>query len=214
MPWKGADRAAWDEVQRLGHESVTPSHGLLALLRLHEGAPVREALEAAGFQAGRVEAWVRQEEGERRQDWDNGTTLGWERVIGRVEAFTATLGHGTERPADLLFGLLWDRWVWPWFFYHHGARPEVVLEAISAQVPVPTGPLPEPDPASRIRGMQRRLCPTDRVKPVLDLLSVRGLGGGVAYGWTLEGEDHAWFVAPEGVPLQAIIDEAVASPAS
>ena len=213
MSWVGADRAAWNEVQRLGHESVTPSHGLLALLRLDEGVPVRQALAAGGFDAGRVEAWVRQEEAERRQDWD-GTTLGWERVIGRVEAFSAALGEGVERPADLLFGLLWDRWVWPWFFCHHGARPEVVLDAIATHLPVPAGPLPEPDPVSRIRGMQRLLCPTPAVSPVLRRLTERNLAGGVAYGWTLEGEDHAWFVAPEGIPLQAVIDEAVASPAS
>jgi hypothetical protein len=210
--WEGPDRAAWNEVQRLGHENVAPCHGLLALLRLDEHDPVRRALESAGLRAERVEAWTREVSGGTKNHWD-GTTIGWERVAGRAEAFCATLGHGEARPADLLFALLWDRWVWPWVYCHHGARPEDVLEAIAAHMPVPPGPLPEPDPASTIRGTQRFLCPTEAVSRVLEVLNERNLGGGVAYGWTLAGEAQAWFVAPEGVPLEAVIAE-VLSPAS
>ena len=212
MSWEGADRAAWGEVRRLGHENVAPCHGLLALLRLEETDPVRRAMEGAGFRLERVEAWVRDVAGGEKNHW-NGTTIGWERVAGRAEAFGAALGGGRQRPADLLFALLWDEWVWPWIYYHHGARPDEVLELIARDLAVPSAPLPTPDPGSRIKGTQRLVCPTAAVSRVLEILNERDLGGGVAYGWTIEGDDQAWFVAPDGVPLQAVIDEAV-SPAS
>ena len=211
MPWEGADRAAWTEVRRLEQANSAPCHGLLALLRLDETDPVRRALEGAGFQPERVEAWVRQEAGGERNDWD-GDTLGWERVAGRAEAFSATLGNGESRPAHLLLALLWDPWVWPWFYFHHGARPEDVLGALAEHTPIPSGPLPELRHPNRIEGTQRLVCPRAVLDEVLRAVRERELPG-VAYGWTLANDEHAWFVAPEGVPLQAIIDEAV-SPAS
>ena len=92
--------------QRLGRDVAGDDLFLLALMELPDDVPARSALEAEGVTWDRVLAEV----GDKASDTFQGLLFppAYNALLGRSQAFAATLGDGAITPEHILLALIWE----------------------------------------------------------------------------------------------------------
>jgi hypothetical protein len=210
-------KAAFAEAKRLGHAWVGPEHGLLAILMGEPADVARRALEEAGLEAGQFERWYverieKSDPKPKRLAEEKGISPNpaWYGVVGRAEGFASTLGTGQVRPVDLLLALLWDNREWLPVTSLGIARETVVEALVRAGVAVPAVPMPELD--RPFRNLVRVDFPMSALGRVIESLRERHPpGSGLRWGFNHDEGERAWAFAEEGVDLQTIVDEVIAT---
>jgi ATP-dependent Clp protease ATP-binding subunit ClpA len=191
--------------QRFGRNVAGDDLFLLSLLELADDVPARAALEAEGVTLDRASAEVRTE-GDEASELLEGLSFppAFNAMLGRAQAFAATLGDGTIMPEHVLLAAIWDpssgssQLLW-----RLGVRRERIVERLRDRgIPVPDTAIPE----------QREIEMGERVwfdRPELSTI-LRGLGErlppGTRWGFNEEG-DRAWVWAEAHIDLDALVED-------
>jgi hypothetical protein len=192
--------------QRLGRDVAGDDLFLLALLELPEDVPARSALEAEGVTGDRALAEVRTG-GDRASDSFQGLLFppAFNALLGRAQAFAATLGDGAITPEHVLLGLIWDptsgssQLLW-----RLGAQRERIVERLAREgIPTPEAPIPK---QREIEMGERVWFDRSDVATILQSLG-RRIHPGTQWGFNYEG-DRAWVWADAHVDLKTLVDEA------
>jgi hypothetical protein len=206
---KEIHRLVFSIAERLGRNVAGDDLFLVAILELPPGSPAKAALEVEGVDAGKALEEVRTT-GDLDSDSFEGLVFppAFNAVLGRAQAFAATLGDGTITPEHVLLALLWDpsnlasQLVW-----RLGVpRERVVASLASMSVTVPTTPIPA---QHEIEVGERVWFDRSRVRDVIGLLG-RRIDPGTHWSFNYEGE-RAWAVAEDHVDLEALVAEALAT---
>jgi len=189
--------------QRLGRDVAGDDLFLLALMELPDDVPARSALEAEGVTWDRVLAEV----GDKASDTFQGLLFppAYNALLGRSQAFAATLGDGAITPEHILLALIWEptsgssQSLW-----RLGVQPVRIIERLSRQgIPVPETEVPE---QREVEMGERVWFDRTDVAKVLQSLGKR-TSPGTRWGFNYEG-DRAWVWAEAHVDLNALVDEA------
>ena len=200
-----------DEATRLGQHWMGPEHTLLGILRGDPEDVARRALEQAGVDAAMVEGWLARTDTEDTDERSGvSPNPGYYRVEGRAEGMAAALGAAEPGTVHFVLALLWEKRRW-----QLTEAPGISREAIAAALAelgatMPASPLPELD--RRLNLTQYVEFPRRKSSEVLQLLAERHPpGSGPTYGFNYKDEETAWVRAEDGIDLQGIVDEAIAS---
>jgi hypothetical protein len=200
-----------DEAARLGQHWMGPEHTLLGILRGDPEDVARRALERAGVDAAMVEGWItRMDTGGGEETSGVKPNPRWYTIEGRAEGMAAALGATEAGTVHFLLALLWDQRRWSLTEAPGVSREAIVSALVELGVTLPAGPMP---------GLERKLdftqyveFPRFRTSEVLDLLAERHPpGSGPTYGFNYKDDETAWVRAEDGIDLQGIVDEAMAS---
>lgn len=192
--------------QRLGRDVAGDDLFLLALLELHRDVPARSALEAEGVTGDQALAEVRAG-GDKASDAFEGLLFppAFNALLGRAQAFAATLGDGAITPEHVLLALIWDptsgssQLLW-----RLGVQRERIIERLAREgIPTPEAPIPK---QREIEMGERVWFDRSDVAKVLQGLG-RRIHPGTRWGFNYEG-DRAWVWAEAHVDLKALVDEA------
>jgi ATP-dependent Clp protease ATP-binding subunit ClpA len=192
--------------QRLGRHVAGDDLFLLALMELPEGVPARAALEAEGVTRDGALAEVRTG-GDKASEPFQGLSFppAFNAMLGRAQAFAATLGDGTITPEHVLLALIWDptsgssQLLW-----RLGVRRERIAERMRSQgIAVPDTAVPE---QREIEMGQRVWFDRADLAKVLEGLG-RWIPPGTQWGFNYE-DDRAWVWAEAHVELDVLVDEA------
>ena len=204
-------RMGADEATRLGQHWMGPEHTLLGILRGDPEDPARRALEHAGVDAAMVEGWItRMDTGGGEQKSGVTPNPRWYTIEGRAEGMAAALGATEPGTVHFLLALLWDQRRWNLTEAPGISREAIVSALAELGVTLPTGPLPELD--RKLTFTQYLEFPRSKSSEVLQLLAERHPpGSGPTFGFNNKDDETAWVRAEDGIDLQRIVDEAVAS---
>ena len=192
--------------QRLGRDVASDGLFLLALLELPDDVPARSALEAEGVTWDRALAEVRTG-GDKASEAFKGLLFppAFNALLGRAQAFAATLGDGAITPQHVLLALIWDptsgssQSLW-----RLGVQRERIVERLArGGIPTPAAPIPK---QREIEMGERVWFDRGDVAKVLQGLG-RRIHPGTQWGFNYEG-DRAWVWAEAHVELKALVDEA------
>lgn len=192
--------------QRLGRDVAGDDLFLLALMELPDDVLARSALEAEGVTRDRVLAEVRTG-GDKASDTFQGLLFppAYNALLGRSQAFAATLGDGAITPEHVLLALIWEptsgssQLLW-----RLGVQRERIVERLRRQgIPVPETAVPG---QREIEMGERVWFDRTDVAKVLQGLGKR-ISPGTRWGFNYEG-DRAWAWAEAHVDLNALVDEA------
>jgi len=193
--------------QRLSRWVAGDDLFLLALLELPQNVPARSALEAEGLTADRVLAEVRTG-GDKPSDAFEGLAFppAFNALLGRAQAFAATLGEGQITPEQVLLALIWDpatsssQLLW-----RLGVSRERIVDRLAGNgVAVPGTPIPE---QREIEMGERVWFDRKDVSTVIQSLG-RRIAPGTRWGFNYE-DDRARVWAEAHVDVQALVDEAL-----
>ena len=200
-----------DEATRLGQHWMGPEHTLLGILRGDPEDVARRALEQTGVDAAMVEGWItRMDTGSGEETSGVKPNPRWYTIEGRAEGMAAALGAAEAGTVHFLLALLWDQRRWS-LTEEPGLTREAIVSALAELgATLPAGPMPELE--RKLDFTQYVEFPRARTSAVLDLLAERHPpGSGPTYGFNYKDDETAWVRAEEGIDLQRIVDEAVAS---
>ena len=206
---KEIHRLVFSIAERLGRNVAGDDLFLVAILELPPGSPAKAALEAEGVDAAKALQEVRTT-GDLDSDSFEGLVFppAFNAVLGRAQAFAATLGDGTITPEHVLLALLWDpsnlasQLVW-----RLGVpRERVVARLAALGVSVPTTPMPS---QREIEVGERVWFDREHVSDVVHFIGTR-IAPGTDWGFNYEG-DRAWAMAEAHVDLEALVAEALAT---
>ena len=204
------------EARRLGQHWMGPEHTLLGILRGDPEDVARRALEQAGVDAAMVERWIIRMDtaapAAAKPEGESGVRPNprWYTIDGRAEGMAAALGAEGAGSVPFLLALLWDQRRW-----HLTEEPGVSREAIVGAlaelgVPLPAAPLP--DLERKLNFTQYVEFPRGKASEVLELLAERHPpGSGPTFGFNYKDDEIAWVRAEDGIDLQGIVDEALAT---
>lgn len=201
-----------DEATRLEQHWMGPEHTLLGILRGDPEDLARRALEQAGVDAAMVEGWIIKMSTAPPAAKAEGTSgvkpnPRWYTIEGRAEGMAAALGAQETGAVHFLLALLWDQRRW-----HLTEQPGVSREAIVAALAdlLPVAPLPELE--RKLNFTQYFEFPRRKASDVLEILAKRHPpGSGPTFGFNYKDEETAWVRAEDGIDLQGIVDEALAT---
>lgn len=200
-----------DEATRLGQHWMGPEHTLLGILRGDPEDVARRALEQTGVDAALVEGWI------TRMDTAGGEeTSGvkpnprWYTIEGRAEGMAAALGATEAGTVHFVLALLWDQRRWSLTEAPGVSREAIVSALAQLGVTLPAGPMPE---LERERDFTLYVeFPRAMTSEVLQLLAERHPpGSGPTFGFNNKDDETAWVRAEDGIDLQGIVAEAIAS---
>jgi ATP-dependent Clp protease ATP-binding subunit ClpA len=192
--------------QRLGRDVASDDLFLLALMELPNDVPARSALEAEGVTWDRALAEVRTS-GDKASDTFQGLSFppAFNALLGRSQAFAATLGDGAITPEHVLLALIWEptsgssQLLW-----RLGVQRERIVERLRRQgITVPETAVPE---QREVEMGERVWFDRTDVAKVLQCLGKR-ISPGTRWGFNYEG-DRAWVWAEAHVDMNALVDEA------
>jgi ATP-dependent Clp protease ATP-binding subunit ClpA len=193
--------------KRLGRSVASDQLFLVALLQLPEGTPARSALEAENVTSDRALAEVRTA-GDKASNASEGLLYppAFNSLLGRAQAFAATLGDGMIAPEYVLLGLIWDpssgssQLLW-----RLGVERERVVERLASQgIPTPRASIPE---QREVEMGEQVWFDRSEVSTVLRTLG-RRIEPGTTWGFNYEGE-RAWAWAEAHVDLRSLVDQAL-----
>lgn len=200
-----------DEATRLGQHWMGPEHTLLGILRGDPDDVARRALEQAGVDASMVEGWItRMDTGAGEERTGVKPNPRWYTIEGRAEGMAAALGAAEPGTVHFLLALLWDQRRWN-LTEAPGISREVIVTALGELgATLPAAPLPE---LERKRNFTQYVeFPRGKSSEVLRLLAERHPpGSGSTFGFNYKDDETAWVRAEDGIDLQSIVDEGVAS---
>jgi hypothetical protein len=196
--------------KRLGRDVASDELFLLALLELPEGAPARSALEAERVTSARALAEVRTA-GDKASNASEGLVFppAYNSLLGRAQAFAATLGDGMITPEHALLALIWDpssgssQVLW-----RLGIERERIVERLASQgVPTPRASIPD---QREVEMGKQVWFDRSEVSTVLQTIG-RRIEPGTRWGFNYESE-RAWVWAEAHVDLRSLVDEALPGP--
>jgi len=200
-----------DEATRLGQHWMGPEHTLLGILRGDPEDIARRALERAGLDAAIVEGWItRMDTGDSDERSGVSPNPRWYTIEGRAEGMAAALGANRPATVHFVLALLWDNRRWQLTEAPGISREAVVTALAELGVALPASPLPE---LERERNFTQYVeFPRDKTSEVLQLLAERHPpGSGPTFAFNYKDDDTAWVRAEDGIALQRIVDEGLAS---
>lgn len=192
--------------QRLGRDVASDELFLLALLELPDDVPARSALEAEGVTEDQALTEVRTD-GDKASDTLQGLLFppAFNALLGRAQAFAASLGDGAITPEHVLLALIWDptsgssQLLW-----RLGVQREQIVDRLArGGIPTPEAPIPK---QREIEMGEQVWFDRSDVSKVLQGLG-RRIHPGTHWGFNYEG-DRAWVWAEAHVDLTALVDEA------
>jgi ATP-dependent Clp protease ATP-binding subunit ClpA len=193
--------------KRLGRDVASDELFLLALLELPEGAPARSALEAERVTSDRALAEVRTA-GDGASKASAGLLFppAFNSLLGRAQAFAATLGEGMITPEHVLLALIWDpssgssQLLW-----RLGIERERIVERLASEgIPTPRASIPD---QREVEMGQQVWFDRSEVSTVLHAIG-RRIEPGTRWGFNYEGE-RAWVWAEAHVDLRSLVGEAL-----
>jgi Clp amino terminal domain, pathogenicity island component len=202
-------RDVWEtalgHARRAGYTVAVDDLFLLAVAELPEGTPARDALVAEGLDPDRLEAQITSQAiGQPDDRAGISFPPAFNGMLGRAEAFAATLGDGTITPEHVLIALIWDptshssQTLW-----RLGIARESIVESLRSKgVPVPPAPIPR---QTTVAVGERVWVARDAMDRIIAEVP-RRLPAGAHFGFNYEG-DRAWVVAEAGIDLRAMVDE-------
>lgn len=200
-----------DEATRLGQHWMGPEHTLLGILRGDPEDVARRALEQAGVDAAMVESWItRMDTGGGEETSGVKPNPRWYTIEGRAEGMAAALGATEAGTVHFLLAVLWDQRRWS-LTEAPGVSREAIISALAELgATLPAGPMPELE--GKRDFTQYVEFPRARTSEVLQRLAERHPpGSGPTFGFNYKDDETAWVRAEDGIDLQGIVDEAVAS---
>jgi Clp amino terminal domain, pathogenicity island component len=200
-----------DEATRLGQHWMGPEHTLLGILRGDPDDLARRALEQAGVDASMVEAWITpMDSGAGEESTGVKPNPRWYTIEGRAEGMAAALGAAEPGTVHFLLALLWDQRRWNLTEAPGISRKAIVTALTERGATLPAAPLPELE--RKLNFTQHVEFPRNKSSEVLQLLAERHPPGrGPTFGFNYKDEEVAWVRAENGIDLQGIVDEAIAS---
>lgn len=200
-----------DEATRLGQHWMGPEHTLLGILRGDPEDVARRALEQAGVDAAMVEGWLTRADTRDTDERSGVSPNPWYyRVEGRAEGMAAALGAAEPGTVHFVLALLWEKQRWQLTEVSGVSREAIAAALAGLGATMPASPLPELD--RRLNLTQYVEFPRRKSSGVLQLLAQRHPpGSGPTYGFNYKDEETAWVRAEDGIDLQSIVDEAIAS---
>lgn len=200
-----------DQATRLGQHWMGPEHTLLGILRGDPDDVARRALEQAGVDASMVEGWIiGMDTGAGEEGSGVKPNPRWYTIEGRAEGMAAALGAAEPGTVHFLLALLWDQRRW-YLTQAPGISREAIVAALAELgAALPAAPLPELE--RTLNFTQYVEFPRDKSSEVLRLLAERHPpGSGPTFGFNYKDDETAWVRAEDGIDLQSIVDEGVAS---
>jgi hypothetical protein len=200
-----------DEATRLGQHWMGPEHTLLGVLRGDPDDVARRALEQAGVDASMVEGWItRMDTGAGEERAGVKPNPRWYTIEGRAEGMAAALGASEVGSVHFLLALLWDQRRWNLTEEPGVSREAIVTALAELGATLPAAPLPD---LERKRNFTQYVeFPRHKTSEVLRLLAERHPpGSGPTYGFNYTDDETAWVRAEDGIDLQSIVDEAIAT---
>jgi ClpA/ClpB-like protein len=207
----GLAKLGADEATRLGQHWMGPEHTLLGILRGDPEDVARRALEQAGVDAAMVEGWITRMNSTPGEE-KSGVTPNprWYTIEGRAEGMAAALGAAEAGSVHFLLALLWDQRRWDLTEAPGVTREAIVAALAELGATLPTGHLPELE--RKLNFTQYVEFPRIKTSEVLQLLAERHPpGSGPTFGFNYKDDAIAWVRAEEGIDLQGIVDEAIAT---
>lgn len=203
-----------DEATRLGQHWMGPEHTLLGILRGDPEDVARRALQQAGVDAAMVEGWLaRTDAGDGDEKSGVSPNPWYYRVEGRAEGMAAALGAAEPGTVHFLLALLWEKTRWQLTEVPGISREAIAAALADLGATMPAAPLPELD--RKLNFTQYVEFPRRKSSEVLQLLAERHPpGSGPTYGFNYKDDETAWVRAEDGIDLQSIVDEAIASDAN
>jgi ATP-dependent Clp protease ATP-binding subunit ClpA len=194
--------------KRLGREVASDELFLLALLELPEGVPARSALEAEKVTSDRALAEVRTAGDKASKASESHVVFppAYNSLLGRAQAFAATLGDGMITPEHVLLALIWDpssgssQLLW-----RLGIERERIVERLASQgMPTPRASIPD---QREVEMGKQVWFDRSQLSTVLQTIG-RRIEPGTRWGFNYEGE-RAWVWAEAHVELRSLVDEAL-----
>jgi hypothetical protein len=190
----------------LGRTVASDDLFLLAISELDDAQPARRALAAGGIDSARLMAHIKVE-GDAPLDPAEGLHYApaFYLMLGRAQAFAATLGDGTITPEHVVLALLWDpATVSSSLVRRLGTTREQVVNSLrDLGVSTPAAELPR---QCEIEWGPRVWFDRADVAGVIDNLRAR-IPPGTRWGFNYEG-DRAWAIADSSIDLAAFVSAA------